>query len=88
MRSISAPGVAVPATAALVWLLVSSDLLRWWVGDLLGRQMATAVVLLIGSLLVFGFVDGYGVARRRPAGVRLLMIVGLSVAMAAISVYI
>ncbi|WP_197462590.1 cytochrome c oxidase assembly protein [Microbacterium sp. T32] len=88
VRSISAPGVAVPATAALVWLLVSSDLLRWWVGDLLGRQMATAVVLLIGSLLVFGFVDGYGVARRRPAGVRLLMIVGLSVAMAAISVYI
>lgn len=87
VRFVSAPVVAVPAAAALVWLLVSSGLLRWWAGDLLGRQMTTALVLLVGSLLVLGFVGDYEAARG-PAAVRLLMILGLGVAMAAVSVYI
>ncbi|RWR16578.1 copper transporter [Microbacterium enclense] len=87
VRFASAPVVAVPATAMLIWLLFSSDLLRWTVGDLLGRQMATAATLVVGSLLVRGLIGGDG-SSRRPTQMKLLMVVGLAVAMAVVSVYI
>ena len=80
------PIVAALIAAAMVWIFVSSDLIRWVAGDLLGRQVATAGILVSGFLLARGL-TGDETRVCPPIRVRLLAVCVLAATMATIAAW-